>query len=127
MTLSSRTFESKDGLNEALSCVRRAFAEKFYEADLEMEIAIRPKAGSRSKRETMPKADQGEPKDWAKGDYDFRFSKGEFFWKGVRMHITAGEALFLRRWLVDGNLIAREKYYLRNIRNRHGSDFLADI
>jgi hypothetical protein len=127
MTLSSRTFVSKDELNEALSHVKSAFSELLREGDLEMEIVIRPRADSRTKKESMAKAMPAKAKDWSRDGYDFRFSTNEFFWDGARMHLTSGEALFLYRWLVEGKLIAREKYYLRNIRNRHGAEFLADL
>jgi hypothetical protein len=97
------------------------------ESDVVIEIAVRPRNGKRLKRSALSEALPGDAKDWKKFGYSFSFSKGQYIWNGLTMHITAGEALFLWRWLVEGDFKASEKYYLYNVRSRYGSDFLAEV
>jgi hypothetical protein len=64
------------------------------------------------------------PAAWAEEGYDFDFSAGSFRRNGADLHITAGEALFLYRALVQQKVDRRELYYTRNLRKRFGNDFL---
>jgi hypothetical protein len=123
MTLTSRTFARQDDLQELLEHVKSVFAERIVADDLELEVLVRHKRPRKGVAvEAMPK----DAEDWAEDGYEFRFSQRRYSWKGLTLHVTAGEALFLYRWLVEGSFNASEKYYLHNLRKRYGSEFLAD-
>jgi hypothetical protein len=65
---------------------------------------------------------------WVKSGYDFRFITRKYFWNKEEIHITAGEAIFLFRWLVLGVVPdSRQQWSLRNLRKRHGKDFLSEV
>lgn len=65
---------------------------------------------------------------WYSSGYRFNFLLGEYAWKGEDIHVTAGEALFLFRWLVLTDDINRlQWFYLRNMRRRLGQDFLREV
>jgi hypothetical protein len=71
-----------------------------------------------------------EGKDaWRRKGYSFLFALGTHTWKGETIHLTAGEALYLFKWLVleDKEYYRTRWYYLRNMRRRLGNEFLADI
>jgi hypothetical protein len=62
------------------------------------------------------------------GAYRFNFAKRSFFWRDRELHITANEALFLYRWLIlnDGSRSV-QSHFLRNMRRRLGTEFLAEV
>jgi len=66
---------------------------------------------------------------WVQKEYKFFFSQRQYFWKGKGVYLTAGEELFLFRWLVldDEAFYNAQWFYLRNLRKRLGKDFLRDI
>jgi hypothetical protein len=64
---------------------------------------------------------------WERGTYQFDFKAGVYLWADMALHITAGEALFLYRWLVLGLFVQEQWYFLRNIRSRYGTDFLTGV
>jgi hypothetical protein len=127
MTLGSRKFAAGDSLEAALAYVESVFADVLAEGGLELEIALRPSADKRAKKERLSGAMPDGAGKWAEGGYDFDFERKRYQWNGVSMHVTAGEALFLYRWLVEGNYNAAEKYYLHNLRKRHGTEFLTEV
>jgi hypothetical protein len=126
MTLGSRRFTASDSLREVLDYAESVFAGALAESGLELEIALRPRADRRAKKERLARAVPGGAGKWAKHGYEFDFGRKRYRWNGVSMHVTAGEALFLFRWLMEGSYSAAEKYYLHNLRKRYGTEFLAE-
>jgi hypothetical protein len=124
VTLLSRTFTRQDNPEELLKYVERVFAEELRAGDLELEVAV--KAGARPRKDRVASALPADAVDWAEDGYEFSFSKRRYSWNGLRLHVTAGEALFLYRWLIQGSYNASEKYYLHNLRKRYGPEFLAE-
>lgn len=127
MTLGSRKFAAEDSLQSALDHVKSVFADMLKEGGLELEIALRPKTDKRAKKGRLKDAMPSGAGKWAKSGYDFDFTRHRYRWNGVTMHVTAGEALFLFRWLVQGSYSAGEKYYLHNLRKRYGTEFLTEV
>jgi hypothetical protein len=126
MTISSRRFAAGDSLEAVLDYAGSIFPGVLEESGLELEIVVRPKADRRAKKGRLAGAMPSGAGAWARDGYEFRFGQGEYFWRGVKMHVTAGEALFLFRWLVEGSYSAGEKYYLHNLRKRYGAEFLRE-
>jgi hypothetical protein len=127
MTISSRKFAGSDSLEAVLDYAGSAFAGVLEESGLELEIVLRPRADRKVRKALVADAMPSGAGKWARDDYEFCFDRREYFWKGVKMHVTAGEALFLFRWLVEGNYNAGEKYYLHNLRKRYGTEFLTEV
>jgi hypothetical protein len=64
---------------------------------------------------------------WEKSGYCFNFLSSEYAWQDKDIYITANEALFLFRWLIQGNYIKAHWFYLRNMRRRLGKEFLFNV
>jgi hypothetical protein len=65
---------------------------------------------------------------WKQSAYEFNFKAREYKWNNREIHVTAGEALFLYRWLVLNDETHKEQmYYLKNIRRRLGKEFLSEV
>jgi hypothetical protein len=129
MTFSSRTFALRDSLDEIMEYVESVRSGGFgalKAGDLELEIAVRPRADRRAKKEAVREALPDDAEDWVRFGYEFRFSEKRYLWNGVPLHVTPGEALFLCRWLAQGEYSPGEKYYLHNLRKRHGAEFLKE-
>jgi hypothetical protein len=64
---------------------------------------------------------------WKRKEYLFAFSTNKYTWRGQEIYLTAGEALFLFKWLVlgDKEYYQARRDYLRNMRRRFGKEFLA--
>lgn len=126
MTISSRKFAAGDSLEAVLDYAGSVFAGVLEESGLEIEIVLRPRADRKMRKERIRSALPDGAGAWAKHGYEFDFERRRFLWNGAAMHVTAGEALFLFRWLVEGNYNAGEKYYLHNLRKRYGTEFLTE-
>ena len=126
MTLNSKIFRGRGSLPAILAYVE-SLVDALADDGLELEVAVRPGPDRRPRRADLKNAMPADAEDWERSEYLFRFSRGEYFWKGVPVHISAGEALFLYRWLAQGDFAATESHYLRNIRKRCGNGFLAEI
>jgi hypothetical protein len=63
---------------------------------------------------------------WEQGAYRFCFDKNEYYRNGRSLYFTAGEAVFLYRWLVEGCYLREHKHFLRNLRSKFGTSFLAE-
>jgi hypothetical protein len=124
MTLESRTFSKLDNIRWLLKYARSLFVKVLNDDGLELEIALRPKA--RVKNSFAAGALPKDARDWEEHGYRFRFSRRKYLWNDLPLHVTAGEALFLYRWLAQGSFNASEKYYLYNLRKRYGNAFLAE-
>jgi hypothetical protein len=59
--------------------------------------------------------------------YKFDFYTGSYYWKGTKVYITAGEALFLYRWLVLSQYERSQLYFIHNMRKRYGNEFLQEV
>jgi hypothetical protein len=56
---------------------------------------------------------------WEAGPYKFDFRKRTYLWRGVMLHITEQEALYLyRRLVLNDDAHKRQCYYLRDMRKR---------
>jgi hypothetical protein len=65
---------------------------------------------------------------WVRFGYIFGFMTRTYLWKNEEIYVTAGEALFLYRWLVlDDDTHRMQRYYLRHLRKRFGKEFLAEV
>jgi hypothetical protein len=64
---------------------------------------------------------------WQQGDYKFFFVGKKYYWKEKEVHLTAGEALFLFKWLVLHEICYKQMYHLYNMRRRLGGAFLHDV
>jgi hypothetical protein len=71
--------------------------------------------------------EDGGVKGWRRGGYEFFFDDHAYFWKGRELYFTAGEELFLYRWLVFGKYVERQRYFLVNLRQKFGKDFLVPL
>jgi hypothetical protein len=126
MTLVSRKFVASDSVKTALDYTKTIFASVRKEGGLEMEIVLRPAPDRRIKKERLQNALPSGVGKWARDGYDFDFDRRRYTWNALPLHVTAGEALFLFRWLVQGEYRAAEKYYLHNLRKRYGTEFLTE-
>jgi hypothetical protein len=65
---------------------------------------------------------------WKQFGYCFGFMARKYTWNDKEIHVTASEQLFLYRWLVlHDDTHKAQKYYLYNMRQRLGKDFLAEV
>jgi hypothetical protein len=100
------------------------------------EVVFEIRSGKRQKKfaaasallKLAAEAASGHRDVWKYKGYIFSFLMGKYAWKGTVLHITASEALFLFKWLVEGDMDAYRTgwYCLRNLRKRYGKDFLAE-
>lgn len=61
------------------------------------------------------------------GDYDFRFDKNVFKYKGKPIYLCKSQRVFLAQWLLGGHKENSKRMVLCNLRKKFGSDFLADV
>jgi hypothetical protein len=65
---------------------------------------------------------------WEEHGYKFLFYSRQYFWNGREIYVTANEALFLYRWLIlHDDTCEVQTHYLRNMRQRFGKTFLAEV
>lgn len=60
-------------------------------------------------------------------DYDFKFDRGIFLYKGKPIYLTSAHKKYLAEWLLTGNKDNSRRMILCNLRKKFGVDFLADI
>jgi hypothetical protein len=99
--------------------------------DIEVDIIIKSTNNERQNKRIAQQMLEQEVKGsavsvWKQGDYEFRFTENTFFWKGLRVYITASEKLFLYRWITRNKIAQEQLYYLSNLRKRLGVEFLRD-
>ena len=136
-TLSSKIFPiDKAGtvpLKEILDWFESINRENF---DIKLEVRLTTsgkqrqgkKAAAKLLRELVAKASVKEDAFWKVGDYAFFFVSKKFYWRDNEIHLTSAEVLFLFRWLVLSEEVLEAQWYiLRNIRQRIGKDFLAEL
>ena len=61
------------------------------------------------------------------GDYDFRFDKSQFRYKGKPIYITDSSKRYLAEWLLNGHKDNSKRMILCNLRKKLGSGFLSEI
>lgn len=61
------------------------------------------------------------------GDYDFRFDKSQFRYKGKPIYITDSSKKYLAEWILNGNKDNSKRMILCNLRKKFGSGFLSEI
>lgn len=61
------------------------------------------------------------------GDYDFRFDKDVYLYKGKPIYLCASQKRFLAQWLIGGHKENKRRMTLCNLRKKFGEDFLKDI
>ena len=72
--------------------------------------------------------DKDTPLVWEKHGYRFKFLWRDFFWNEERIHITAGEALYLyQRLVLNEEADKKQRFYMRNMRRRLGKAFLSEV
>jgi hypothetical protein len=64
---------------------------------------------------------------WEGHGYRFDFSGGVYLWERKPVHVTAGEALFLYRWLVLGKKATANAFEIQHLRKRLGPGFLREL
>ena len=65
--------------------------------------------------------------DFCYGDYDFRFDKSQFKYKGKMIYLTDSSKKYLAQWLLNGLKDNSKRMILCNLRKKFGKDFLSDI
>lgn len=71
-------------------------------------------------------ADSGAP-SFCYGDYEFKFSKDVYFYKGRQIYLQPAQKKYLAEWLLVGNKDNKKRMVLCNLRKKFGDKFLADI
>ena len=98
-----------------------------------LTMTAKTKDNSRSKKrksfETLSVlTSEANKKTYDKYGYFFYFPGNRFVWNNKDIYLTAGQALFLYRWLVLGeDVLAVEKYHLNHLRKKFGKDFLKEV
>lgn len=61
------------------------------------------------------------------GDYDFKFGKNQFKYKGKPIYLSHSSKKYLAEWLLNGNKDNKKRMILCNLRKRLGESFLRDV
>lgn len=61
------------------------------------------------------------------GDYDFRFDKNLFFYKGKGLYFCESQKRYLADWLLAGHKDNSKRMTLCTLRKKFGAEFLADV
>ena len=65
--------------------------------------------------------------DFIAGDYDFKFDRNVFKYKGKRIYLAESHKKYLAEWLLHGIKDNKKRMVLCNLRKKFGSEFLKDI
>lgn len=126
--LDSKIFDTPEpGMCEAVMAMLKPY-ESLYGYTVVVQIrdpitTRKKKTSAKKELKTMIRLSQDV---WEQGEYRFLFKEREYYWKGVKIDLTAGEALYLYWWLVRGEQDPKQRYFLRNLRRRFGKEFLAE-
>lgn len=60
-------------------------------------------------------------------EYDFRFDKNKFFYKGKPIYLPESAKRYLAEWLLNGHKDNKKRMILCNLRKRFGADFLINV
>ena len=61
------------------------------------------------------------------GDYDFKFDKDKYFYKGKQLYLANAQKRYLAEWLLNGHKDNSKRMILCIMRKKFGQDFLTDI
>lgn len=61
------------------------------------------------------------------GDYDFKFDKNRFSYKGRAIYLSDSAKQYLAEWLLNSNKDNRKRMILCSLRKKLGKDFLKDV
>lgn len=61
------------------------------------------------------------------GDYDFKFDKDKYFYKGKQIYLANAQKRYLAEWLLNGHKDNSKRMILCIMRKKFSQDFLADI
>lgn len=61
------------------------------------------------------------------GDYDFKFDKDKYFYKGKQLYLANAQKRYLAEWLLNGHKDNSKRMILCIMRKKFGQNFLADI
>lgn len=61
------------------------------------------------------------------GDYDFRFDKNQFKYKGKPIFLYESAKRYLAEWLLNGHKDNKKRMILCNLRKKFGEEFLKDV
>jgi hypothetical protein len=78
-------------------------------------------------RKFLREETEGKKAVWEKYAYAFDFREGRYAWKKKPIHVTAGEAWFLYRWLVMGRGATANAFEIQHLRKRLGPGFLREL
>lgn len=131
-TLSSKTF-----FIPKTATIPLGFIDDWFKSvdrglyDCRLVVTLEAYNGQRQRKssaaEELASLVAGNQAAWKKGSYTLWFASKTYLWRGASIHITAGEALFLYRFLVLEETCPMKAQRLYNMRKRLGKDFLADI
>ena len=65
--------------------------------------------------------------DFCHGDYEFRFKKNLFYYKGKMIYLTEATKKYLAQWLLNGKKDNSKRMLLCNLRKKYGVAFLSDV
>ncbi len=65
--------------------------------------------------------------NFSMGDYDFKFDKDRYFYKGKPVYLTSSQKRYLAEWLLCGHKDNSKRMLLCNLRKKFGEDFLRNI
>lgn len=66
-------------------------------------------------------------KSYQFAEYDFRFDKNKFFYKGKPIYLPESAKRYLAEWLLNGHKNNKKRMILCNLRKRFGADFLINV
>lgn len=61
------------------------------------------------------------------GDYDFKFDKNRFLYKGKPIYLADSAKRYLAEWLLNGHKDNKKRMILCNLRKKFGEEFLKDV
>ena len=61
------------------------------------------------------------------GDYDFKFDKDRYFYKGKQLYLANAQKRYLAEWLLNGHKDNSQRMILCIMRKKFGQNFLTDI
>lgn len=65
--------------------------------------------------------------NFCKGEYDFKFDKDKFSYKGRLIYLANAQKRYLAEWLLNGRKDNSKRMLLCNLRKKFGADFLKDV
>lgn len=66
-------------------------------------------------------------RDFTYGDYDFKFDKDRYFYKGKQLYLANAQKRYLAEWLLNGHKDNSKRMILCIMRKKFGQNFLTDI